>query len=104
MAHRSWSRIIRRGACMAVASSMTLPALANGSGAVDELKGLSIDELLAVEITSVSRREESLRDAAAAIAVIRDETLRTSGAQTVPDALRLVPGIHVAEQTANSWT
>ena len=56
-----------------------------------------------VEVTSVSRTEESLRDAAAAVAVVTRETIRRSGATTIPDALRLVPGIHVGEQTSSSW-
>ena len=56
-----------------------------------------------VEVTSVSRTEESLRDAAAAIAVVTRETMRRSGATTIPDALRLVPGIHVGAQTSSSW-
>ena len=56
-----------------------------------------------VEVTSVSRTEESLRDAAAAVAVVDRETIRRSGATTIPDALRLVPGIHVGAQTSSTW-
>ena len=68
-----------------------------------ELKRMSVDELLNVEITSVSRREEGLRDAAAAIAVITNEDLRRSGATSMPEALRMVPGLHVARENSNSW-
>src|SRR5688500_8032099 len=68
-----------------------------------ELKRMSVDELLNVEITSVSRREEGLRDAAAAIAVITNDDIRRSGATSLPEALRMVPGLHVAPQTSNSW-
>ncbi len=64
---------------------------------------MSLEELMNVEITSVSRTEESLRNAAAAVAVVTNETIRRSGATTIPDALRQVPGIHVGEQTASSW-
>ncbi|HYJ41939.1 MAG TPA: TonB-dependent receptor [Steroidobacteraceae bacterium] len=80
-------------------------ALANNSSAghLDALKRMSFEELMTVEITSVSRTEETLRDAAAAVAVISPEIIRRSGATTVPDALRLVPGLHVGEQTASSW-
>jgi len=73
------------------------------SGRPEDLKQLSLEELMAVEVTSVSRHEESLRDAAAAIAVVTAATLRRSGAGNVPDALRLVPGMHVGEQSASSW-
>jgi len=75
----------------------------NSAGHLDTLKRMSFEELMTVEITSVSRTEESLRDAAAAIAVISPEEIRRSGATTIPDALRLVPGIHVGEQTSSSW-
>jgi iron complex outermembrane receptor protein len=88
------------------AAVFSLPLLANNnptSGSLDALKQMSVEELMGVEITSVSRREEPLRDAAAAIAVLTQEKLRRSGAETVPDALRMVPGIHVGQQTASSW-
>jgi len=85
----------------------TLIALPCGANAVpnplDTLKRMSIEELMNVEITSVSRREESLRDAAAAVAVVTREDIRRSGATHFPDALRLVPGIHVGEQTSSAW-
>src|SRR5690349_23618476 len=67
------------------------------------LKRLSVDELLDVEVTSVSRREEGLRRAAAAVAVLTNEDLRRSGANSMPEALRLVPGLHVARQNSTSW-
>ena len=84
---------------------VALPCAANNAGAVplDQLKRMSPEELMNVEITSVSRTEESLRDAAAAVAVVTRETIRRSGATNIPDALRLVPGIHVGEQTASAW-
>jgi iron complex outermembrane receptor protein len=70
---------------------------------IAELKRMSVDELLNVEITSVSRREEGLRDAAAAIAVITGEDIRRSGVTSMPEALRMVPGLHVARENSNSW-
>jgi iron complex outermembrane receptor protein len=81
------------------------PALANNNsaGPLESLKRMSFEELMTVEITSVSRTEESLRDAAAAVAVVDPEMIRRSGATKVPDALRLVPGLHVGEQTSSSW-
>src|SRR5688500_13466964 len=67
------------------------------------LKQLTLDELMAVEVTSVSRRAEPYREAAAALSVITAEDIRHSGATTVPDLLRSVPGLHVAQQTSNIW-
>jgi iron complex outermembrane receptor protein len=68
-----------------------------------QLKRMSVDELLDVEVTSVSRRGEDLRRAAAAVAVLTNEELRRSGANSIPEALRLVPGLHVAQQNSTGW-
>jgi iron complex outermembrane receptor protein len=78
------------------------PAQAN-TDQLAELKRMSVEDLLNVEVTSVSRREEGLRSAAAAVAVISHEDLRRSGATHLPDALRLVPGLHVGRQNSSSW-
>src|SRR3954468_15058839 len=69
---------------------------------MDVLKHMSFEELMNVEITSVSRTEESPRDAAAAVAVVTPEVIRRSGATTLPDAVRLVPGLHVGEQSSST--
>jgi iron complex outermembrane receptor protein len=84
---------------------IALPCGANNAppDQLSELKRMSFEELMNVEITSVSRTEEVLHDAAAAVSVITREAIRRSGATTIPDSLRLVPGIHVGEQTSSSW-
>jgi iron complex outermembrane recepter protein len=88
-----------------LASSLLAGPLALGANLdqLDHLKRMSVDELLDVEVTSVSRREEDLRRAAAAVAVVNHEELRRSGANTIPEALRLVPGLHVAQQSSTGW-
>lgn len=70
---------------------------------VERLKQLSFEELMDIEVTSVSRVEESLAGAAAAITVVSSEDIRRSGATTLPEALRFVPGMHVARRNSNSW-
>src|SRR5688500_6120210 len=67
------------------------------------LKRLSIEQLMDIEITSVSRSPETLSSAAAAISVLTDEAIRRSGATTIPEVLRGIPGLHVARRNANSW-
>ena len=67
------------------------------------LKRLSIEELMDIEVTSVSRTAETLSSAAAAISVVTNEDIRRSGATTIPEALRGVPGLHVARRNSNSW-
>ncbi|WP_212636840.1 TonB-dependent receptor plug domain-containing protein [Desulfacinum hydrothermale] len=62
---------------------------------------MSLEELLEMEITSVSKHAQKLEDAAAAVFVINQEDIRRSGATTVADLLRMVPGLHVARLNAN---
>ncbi|MFY9821966.1 MAG: TonB-dependent receptor [Thermoanaerobaculia bacterium] len=68
-----------------------------------ELKQLSIEQLMEIDVTSVSRRSERLSKAAAAITVITGEDLRRSGVTNLPDALRLSVSLHVAQQNGNTW-
>ncbi|HEX9579093.1 MAG TPA: TonB-dependent receptor plug domain-containing protein, partial [Myxococcales bacterium] len=73
------------------------------AGGNRDLTELSLEELTRIEVTSVSRKEEPLADAAAAVAVITNEAIRRYGARTIPEALRLVPGLHVAQVTSSAW-
>jgi iron complex outermembrane recepter protein len=68
-----------------------------------DLTELSLEELMAVRVTSVSRREERLFEAAGAVFVLTREDLRRSGARNLPEALRLVPGLHVAQINGSQW-
>jgi iron complex outermembrane receptor protein len=79
------------------AAAQGVPALAS------ELKHLSIEQLMDIEVTSVSRAPETLSSAAAAVSVITSEDIQRSGATTIPESLRGVPGLHVARRNANSW-
>lgn len=64
---------------------------------------MSLTELLDVEVTSVAGKEQRLAEAAAAVFVISAEDIRRSGATTIPDILRMAPGINVARIDANKW-
>src|ERR1043166_5347186 len=77
------------------------PAQNNPQLSTTELKKLSLEELTNINVTSVSKVSESLGGAAAAVAVVTNEDIRRSGATSIPDALRLVPGLHVARQTSD---
>lgn len=61
------------------------------------LDDLSLEDLTKTEITSVSRKSQSMTDIAAAAFVITAEDIRRSGAQALPDVLRMAPGIEVAQ-------
>ncbi|MFD2112143.1 TonB-dependent receptor plug domain-containing protein [Thiorhodococcus fuscus] len=69
----------------------------------DELFDMSLGELLSLKITSAAKKSEPLSQTAAAVFVITQEDLRRSGATTVPEALRMVPGVEVARINANTW-
>lgn len=67
------------------------------SGRLEELKQLSIEELVDTDVTTASRRIERLADVAAAVTVITGEDLRRLGVMTLPQALRLAGHLHVAQ-------
>jgi len=68
------------------------------------LKRLSLEELVEIQVTSVSRREERASGAAAAIYVITQEDIRRSGVRSIAEALRLANGLDVARTNGNSWS
>jgi iron complex outermembrane recepter protein len=63
---------------------------------VAELMELSLEELLDVEVTSVSKHPERLADAASSIFVISSDAIRRSGVTSLPEAMRLAPNLQVA--------
>lgn len=78
----------------------------SGAAASEELNPLSrmsLEYLMNIEVTTVSKQPERLQNAAAAVSVLTREEIRRSGATTLPDALRLVPGVNVARINANAW-
>lgn len=68
-----------------------------------DLTALSLEELVNIEVTTVSKKEEELFHAAAAIFVITGDDIRQSGATSLPEALSMVPGMEVARFDANKW-
>jgi iron complex outermembrane receptor protein len=68
-----------------------------------DLKKLSLEQIMDVEIWSVSRKEEKASEAAAAVYVITQEDIRRSGAVNIPEALRLAPGLEVARVNSHTW-
>lgn len=63
----------------------------------------TLEELMQVRITSAGRKEQPLSEVPAAVFVVSREDIRRSGAATVPEALRMVPGLHVAQIDASKW-
>jgi len=68
-----------------------------------DLTSTSIEDLVNVEVTSVSKKEQKLSKTAAAIFVITQEDIRRSGATNIPDLLRMVPGLDVEQINGSTW-
>ncbi len=68
-----------------------------------DLADMSIEDLMKVEVTSVSKKEQKLLEAPSAIYVLRGEDLRRTGVSSIPEALRMVPGIEVARVDSSKW-
>jgi iron complex outermembrane receptor protein len=80
------------------AALLTLPLLAQ-AGFLD----LPFEDLLKVEISSASRKLQQVQEVAAAVFVISREDITRSGARSIPEALRLAPGVEVARIANNRW-
>jgi iron complex outermembrane recepter protein len=88
---------------LVAAPALPAPAAAAGLASAADLKQLSIEELMQIDVTSVSRRSERLSQAAAAVTVITGEELRRSGVTSLAEALRLADSLHVARTTQGTW-
>ena len=64
---------------------------------------LPIEELMKIQVTSAGKKKENLSTAATAIHVITNEDIRRSGVTSIPEALRLSPGLEVARQDSHTW-
>lgn len=64
---------------------------------------LTPEQLLSAEVLSVSKKAESIATAPAAVYIVTSEDIQRSGVTTIPDALRMVPGMQVARVDSNSW-
>ncbi len=89
------------------ALSICVRASAQGSQGTQQksadLADASLEDLMKVEVTSVSKKEQTLSRTAAAVFVITQEDIARSGATNIPDLLRLVPGMNVAQINASTW-
>lgn len=100
-------RLTRYGVCYLlpwlVASVATSAQKKSVPKSTSELKQMSLDELTNYQVTSVSKKEEKLSQAASAIQVITQEDIRRSGATSIPEALRLASNLLVAQVDSRQW-
>jgi len=67
------------------------------------LKKLSLEQLMDMDVTSVSKQPEHYAQAPAAIQVVTGDEIRRFGASSIPEALRLADNLDVAQVTSSSW-
>lgn len=89
------------GAVLSLTISCALPTTAQTT---QELRRLSLEELMKIEVTVVTRQPEPVGTAAAAVSVITRDDIRRSGVTTIADALALADGVHVARFNNGSWS
>lgn len=94
-------------ACIGLISPAVCPTLraesASGDRQQNPLKTLSLEELGNIEVTTVSKEPEAVWKTPAAIYVITQEDIQRSGATSIPEALRLAPGVEVARITSGEY-
>lgn len=79
------------------------PALATDRLSVNTLLSMGIKDLVNVKVTSLSKHEERYMSTAGAVFVISNDDIRRSGARSIPDALRLAPGLQVSQTNMNQY-
>src|SRR5260370_4746287 len=89
--------------CYGLRCRNALGAAESDSLTIGALKQLSIEELMNLDVTSVSKQAEPYGRAPAAIQVITQDQIRRSGASSIPEALRLADNLDVAQQNSHDW-
>ena len=93
---------LRRVALLGV-SVLALASEAPAAEPEADLAELDIEDLFDLEVTSLSKKAQRFTEAPAAMFVISTEDIRRSGMRTIPELLRLVPGVQVSRLSGNRW-
>jgi iron complex outermembrane recepter protein len=97
------SRFARRFRALSGITLLALTGLPADAVQAPDLTQKSIEDLMSIEVTSVSKKEEKTSQTSAAVFVISREDISRSGALNIPDLLRMVPGLDVAQIDAGKW-
>ncbi len=90
--------------CFVFVGSQVKASEGDSLGSTVELLDFSLQELMVLQVTSVSRRSQRQFDAAAAVYTITRDDIQDMGITSIPDALRMVPGMQVARLNGNTWS
>jgi iron complex outermembrane receptor protein len=100
---KNGARLARRCAALVLAACGTVAGPAFAQSTPGELADLTIENLLEMQITSVSREEQQFLSTPAAVFVITQQDIRRSGVTDVAELLRMVPGMNVARVNSGTW-
>lgn len=84
-------------------AALAAPAPQAAAQTIEQLRNLSIEELAAVQVSSVAKSSQPLSDAPAAIYVISHDDVVRAGARTLPEMLRLAPNLEVAQLSPSTY-
>src|SRR5665213_3390970 len=97
--------------CQGMAAVLLVCAASNASAQTnateatpEQLKKLSIEDLMNLDVTSVSKQPERFGDAPAAIEVVTGADIARAGASSIPEALRSAGNLDVAQENAHDWS
>jgi len=82
---------------------MVEPVMASDRYSADDLLSMNIEELVNVKVTTLSRHEEKYMATAGAVFVISRDDMRRAGVRSIPEALRLAPGLQVSQTNMNQY-
>jgi len=87
-----------------IALALNAPTVAHAQSPAEKgIADMTLEDLLNIKVTTASRKSQSLSHVPAAVFVITAEDIQRSGATSVPEALRLAPGVEVAKMANNKW-
>lgn len=102
--HQAARRKLRRiGMILLILAAALSAQTPDKTPATTDLADATIEELMQIEVTSVAKKEQKLNQVPAAVYVITQEDIRRSGLTSVPEILRLAPGVEVARISSNQW-
>ncbi len=96
-------RVARAFAILALMGTLPSTAGAQTAGGSPDLRAMSLEQLMGVPVSVASRVPQSRLTAPASVTMITSDEIRQSGAVTLPEVLRMVPGLHVAQIDGNKW-
>jgi iron complex outermembrane recepter protein len=99
----AWAQTPQSTAESGTASTSSPSTKQKSESEAKDLTKASIEDLMNIQVTSASKKEQKLSRVAAAIFVITPEDIRRSGATNIPDLLRMVPGLDVGQMNGSTW-